>query len=745
MRFWDWLMAALGASSLKPVPTPSGKRDSRYLDGDDGSAAIPLTWDTIPNFSWAEGTPFSVNIRTTYLNEPGSPDATITLEGTLPSGGTFSSPTLSYSGTGSGTGASLRFKAVRNGFEAFSNFFSAEASAAQTPDTTAPPIVRGVAANGAVLSWDAVGDAHNGTESGSLTKEYIIKRNGSTVTTQAASSPGLSLKLNQTIIGTSDGTPSSSQTGNNWSLSFGGAGIENSTDHILTRSAQLSGDAFASTTVVSFTTVASFAQGGIMVRESTAVGAKYVALYIQSNGRIKFRVRSVTDGASSSDQVNQAASVPTHLKLARVGNVFTAEYSTDGGPWQPVGTVTVSMGSVVEWGPFVTSNSAGVNCTVALENWNLNNVARETYTAADSGTYTVLAKDIALNEASASTGVVLTVSSAQLMRYYPGHYVRHGLGDSTSSIVSFIQSLSGVAAVKGVAAYMLWKDLESSKGTYTLGSTSRLGQIAAACKAINKKLIIRVQDRRFSTTAPGDSCPGYLSTEELVYVRTSPSNAAGAALFIEQAMTYNINLYKAIVDAFGSQVMDDGTPLLAMLLGEESIYGPSGIQSTGGVLYTAAACSAQEERRATELRAYAPHLMWCWLTNWIGGDNGTSDRMKSWFAKGRTDKGIVLNRGPDSKVASNGRDVLFGTVGGVDHRGGYAILSSTEQYDYQSGFTPSQVAVEGTTVTDCNFFVWFATSPGSGYTFTNDLLPAMQANAVVTAVPSNLTGLVTTT
>src|SRR5688572_27044406 len=97
-------MAALGIVSLQLTLTPSGKSDSRYPDGDDGSAAVPLSWDTIPLIEFQEGVASSIDLRALYLNEPGSPDATITLpDGTLFSGLTLANgKDLTYSGTGLG-------------------------------------------------------------------------------------------------------------------------------------------------------------------------------------------------------------------------------------------------------------------------------------------------------------------------------------------------------------------------------------------------------------------------------------------------------------------------------------------------------------------------------------------------------------------------------------------------------------------------------------------------------------------
>lgn len=129
------------------VPTPSGILDFHFPDGNDTTAVIPLTWATIPSYlQKQEGTPFSVNVRTGYLTEPGSPNATITLlSGVLPTGWTLSSAgALAYNGTGTGS-ATIRVRASRSGTTSDSNAFTVESIAViVNPDNQAPTIPTGL-------------------------------------------------------------------------------------------------------------------------------------------------------------------------------------------------------------------------------------------------------------------------------------------------------------------------------------------------------------------------------------------------------------------------------------------------------------------------------------------------------------------------------------------------------------------------------------------------------------------------
>lgn len=89
----------------------------------------------------------------------------------------------------------------------------------------------------------------------------------------------------------------------------------------------------------------SAAQAGLMMRESTAAGARSVALTLGELGgrQTRFRARATTDGASPRQSGNDYTWTPVWYKLSRVGDVFTAAHSADGLTWFEVGTATVPM------------------------------------------------------------------------------------------------------------------------------------------------------------------------------------------------------------------------------------------------------------------------------------------------------------------------------------------------------------------------------------------------------------------
>ncbi len=98
---------------------------------------------------------------------------------------------------------------------------------------------------------------------------------------------------------------------------------------------------------------------GLMVRESTAAGAKNVALLLlPRTGMIRLTERPADDAGSRSKAVVPGHHAPCWVKLTRRGNSFTSAVSNDGNTWLSVGDpVTVGMKSTVLVGLAVTSGS----------------------------------------------------------------------------------------------------------------------------------------------------------------------------------------------------------------------------------------------------------------------------------------------------------------------------------------------------------------------------------------------------
>lgn len=398
---------------LTIVATPSSVFDTRYRDGDDGSAAVPCTWSTIPDVSVFSGSSYSLDLRQ-YLDEPGSSALSI-FSGALPSGWSLGADSIDYSGTGTGTG-SIVIDADCGSQNAQSNVFTVLSETPPPTDTAAPTIPRGCVGTGGsgsvAITCDASSDAYTDLI-GTGVASYKIRLGGTLVNTLTATYPNVQPQLTQTVIGASDGTPTNTQDGPGRVLSFAGAGLSSTSDNILFLGTTVATDFLASATFNSFTTSITTDNAGLMVRASAAVDAPYAACRVRkSDNKVNLRYRSTTGGAAANGTLTAAQSLPVHLKL--VGTAATGYQclvSTDGNTWAATqDPVAISMGATPIVGVYHTSGTAATNSTSDLDEINIVTTPAISYTHSTStgGSYTVSAVDVNGNESAQGTAFTAT-------------------------------------------------------------------------------------------------------------------------------------------------------------------------------------------------------------------------------------------------------------------------------------------------------------------------------------------------
>ena len=410
--------AIQGTTSLHYPSTPSGKVDTRYHDGNDGSAAIPLAWAACPTVSVSTGATGSQNIRQLCLTEVGSPDATLSVSctPTLAGGFSLTADGLSWSSTTAYSGL-CQWTAVRSGVTVINTVLQrVEAIAPPSADTTAPPYPTGLAVTNnvgsATISWDSVvdnyesdGDAPSGTD------HYEVCLDGANCQIVAAGVVSAKL-LTSTDIGSPTGT-STVQSGNQWTIVSSGD-IDGATDVLRFLNAQVSGDWTLSFKLNSVTVNgASFPKFGAIVRNTLVDGVREVACHNQLGTTSQVRART-TDGGSVGGVASSAEAVARFYRYSRAGNVLTCESSPDGNAFVGVGSPysTTVFDTAPYTGLFVVG-AAGVASTGVFQNVNLSTAGRVsyTYTTGSAGTITVRAIDVATNASAFSAGVAIAPSS----------------------------------------------------------------------------------------------------------------------------------------------------------------------------------------------------------------------------------------------------------------------------------------------------------------------------------------------
>ena len=167
-------------------------------------------------------------------------------------------------------------------------------------------------------------------------------------------------------IGSPGQMGSSSFDGLAWTINGSGSDIWNTSDQFHFTSQSFTGDVTITARVDNLLNTGAFAQAGIMIRDGTAANARYAFTFVnppngQTGDGANFELRSAVGANSQAVGSASGITAPQWLKLQRVGNTFTAYYSSDGVTWTQLGaSQTIAMSSSVNVGLAVDANSNSV-------------------------------------------------------------------------------------------------------------------------------------------------------------------------------------------------------------------------------------------------------------------------------------------------------------------------------------------------------------------------------------------------
>jgi regulation of enolase protein 1 (concanavalin A-like superfamily) len=167
-----------------------------------------------------------------------------------------------------------------------------------------------------------------------------------------------------------------------WSVAGGGSDIGNTSDQFHFASEHLAGDGSLVARVTSVENTDPWARAGLMFRDSTDPSAVFADVMATPGNGVTFQWRAAAGAVANS--VNVAGiTAPVWVELTRVGNSFSAFYSSDGNSWTQLGTAqTVTMNTVAQAGLAVTAHN-----NVLLNTSTFSNVAvlPSGWTAGDIG------------------------------------------------------------------------------------------------------------------------------------------------------------------------------------------------------------------------------------------------------------------------------------------------------------------------------------------------------------------------
>ncbi|HEX9048786.1 MAG TPA: hypothetical protein VF988_17305, partial [Verrucomicrobiae bacterium] len=149
-----------------------------------------------------------------------------------------------------------------------------------------------------------------------------------------------------------------------FNLLASGSDIWETADAFHLASRTLTGDGVIVARIAAMQYTDPWAKAGLMWREGTDPGAKYVFLAIAGHGSSMMQWRTAT-GASTFSADGPEAKPPHWLKLMRRGDVFTGFVSADGTNWITSGSVTNALAETLSVGLALTAhNNAVLNSTL---------------------------------------------------------------------------------------------------------------------------------------------------------------------------------------------------------------------------------------------------------------------------------------------------------------------------------------------------------------------------------------------
>ena len=170
----------------------------------------------------------------------------------------------------------------------------------------------------------------------------------------------------QQNIGNASPAGSSLPTNGGYNISGGGTDIGGTNDQFQFAWQQRTGDFDVKVRLASLDLSDSWAEAGMMARESLASGSTFASVMgTPSISGCFFQSRATTAGAVNLSGTFPANYPNTWLRLKRVGNVFSGYAGYDGQSWTALGNVTIAMPGSIYFGFAVSSHNTNQLATAA--------------------------------------------------------------------------------------------------------------------------------------------------------------------------------------------------------------------------------------------------------------------------------------------------------------------------------------------------------------------------------------------
>lgn len=306
---------------------------------------------------------------------------------------------------------------------------------------------------------------------------------------------------------------------------------------------------------------------------------------------------------------------------------------------------------------------------------------------------------------------VQSCSVGPVVKWYPGHFKRLGLGDNHSTAWNDILSDT---SVRGGHAIYRWATLEPTKDSYDF---SKLLADIAILSAGGKYYSFEIWAQNFTSTSPTGIIPEYVLTDS-TYGNYGASRSGSTVYGVSQAFQNSTGCIAAVwTDVIGARIRKlyqalgaalDSNPWLACVNSAETIVGFG--SATKPSNYSDANLAAQWNALIPVAAAAFPTTPVCLLTNYLDASGGT--QLYSVMQTCLTNAlGIG---GPDIKLSpSETTGMLLAqnnlSPSTIDFRGRVPICLHSER---ALGYTPSQLYGYAVGTMGAHFVMWQNQSSG---------------------------------
>jgi beta-glucanase (GH16 family)/regulation of enolase protein 1 (concanavalin A-like superfamily) len=279
--------------------------------------------------------------------------------------------------------------------------------------------------------------------------------------------------------------------GEHFVVQAGGNNLGGNSDQIHFLHQPQTGDGTITARILGVDPTAYHTKTGVMIRESTAVGARSAAVvWGPVNQLVEFNRRSTANGGASGVLTARDIIDPPWLRLTRRGNTFTAYRSPDGQAWTRVGTPqTITMASNVLIGIPACSGDTTRLAEIALTDVNISAAIPDVLISSptDGSTLSGTAQSLRLVSTVSSTATA-TLAWSKLSG--PGSVV---FADPSLATTSVTFSATGT--------YVLRLSATTAAGTGSADITVHVASLPVADPA----LVLRLKLDESSGTSANDS------------------------------------------------------------------------------------------------------------------------------------------------------------------------------------------------------------------------------------------------